>query len=294
MASVQSQDACPTCDSSEAIRKVCRYESTIKFFDGCHTRGYWSVGSDKILKEMPYQPDTCEMLNQQFVKDNTQIPFAPIVKEWVDDNSRRFVLVERAKGQTLEKAWPTLSSSEKESVAEEVAECLQQLRKFQSPRMESLEHKRLHTYLLFFAGHEGVHGPFTTDAEIWNAFETSLANVPKEMMERLKTHMPRVTPFTFTHAGLNLDNIIVHDGKLSAILSWEGAGYFPVWWEFAAAGIGHTKDDLEWKRLLMGKMGDKYMEAREFIKYVWALHHYPDFTEEDQELVTKLMKSEEE
>lgn len=51
-----------------------------------------------------------------------------VIKEWTDDNDRHFVLMERIKGQTLEDAWPTLSSSDKERIADQVAKCLVQLR----------------------------------------------------------------------------------------------------------------------------------------------------------------------
>lgn len=36
-------------------------------------------------------------------------------------------------------------------------------------------------------------------------------------------------PFVLTHADLNMGNIIVHDGKILAIINWELAGYYP-WW----------------------------------------------------------------
>ncbi|KAE8318847.1 thioredoxin-like protein [Aspergillus transmontanensis] len=40
------------------------------------------------------------------------------------------------------------------------------------------------------------------------------------------------------------------DGELIGILDWESAGYFPVWWEYAATSIGFRAEDAEWKALL--------------------------------------------
>jgi hypothetical protein len=45
---------------------------------------------------------------------------------------------------------------------------------------------------------------------------------------------------------------MVKDGNLAGILDWEASGYFPVWWEFACAGIGLGQDDFEWKGLRGG------------------------------------------
>lgn len=61
---------------------------------------------------------------------------------------------------------------------------------------------------------------------------------------------PVCTPYTFTHGDLNCQNIIVKDGELAGILDWESAGYFPVWWEYAATSIGLSAEDAELKALL--------------------------------------------
>jgi serine/threonine protein kinase len=39
----------------------------------------------------------------------------------------------------------------------------------------------------------------------------------------------------FTHGDLRPDNIIVKDGRVTAILDWEMAGWYPDYWEFVKA-----------------------------------------------------------
>ena len=66
----------------------------------------------------------------------------------------------------------------------------------------------------------------------------SLSNVPEEIRSQLRQRMPCAAPNTFTHGDLTNVNTMVDHGNLSGILDWESSGYFPVWWEFTAAGIG--------------------------------------------------------
>lgn len=43
----------------------------------------------------------------------------------------------------------------------------------------------------------------------------------------------------FTHADLNMRNILVdEDGKLSGIVDWECAGWYPEYWEYTKAHFG--------------------------------------------------------
>ena len=39
----------------------------------------------------------------------------------------------------------------------------------------------------------------------------------------------------FTHADLNMRNILVKDGRISGIVDWENAGWFPEYWEYTTA-----------------------------------------------------------
>lgn len=39
----------------------------------------------------------------------------------------------------------------------------------------------------------------------------------------------------FTHGDLNMRNVLVHDRKLSGIVDWENAGYYPEYWEYTKA-----------------------------------------------------------
>lgn len=48
-------------------------------------------------------------------------------------------------------------------------------------------------------------------------------------LQELKQNFPDGAPHVLTYGDLNLGNILVHKGKIVAIIDWELAGYYP-WW----------------------------------------------------------------
>jgi aminoglycoside phosphotransferase (APT) family kinase protein len=48
-------------------------------------------------------------------------------------------------------------------------------------------------------------------------------------LQELKEKFPDGAPYVLTHADLHLGNMMVHDGKIEAIIDWETAGYYPRW-----------------------------------------------------------------
>ncbi|KAF3025404.1 hypothetical protein E8E15_009965 [Penicillium rubens] len=108
-------------------QKRCHYSSHIKLFYGASQRGVWAISSDVILKDRPNGPPKTEVKTMEYLAHHTVIPVPTVLREWVDNENRYMVLMERMKGQTLEAAWPTLSETEKETVADQVAEAVKQL-----------------------------------------------------------------------------------------------------------------------------------------------------------------------
>ncbi|KAH8714861.1 hypothetical protein GQ44DRAFT_730583 [Phaeosphaeriaceae sp. PMI808] len=81
-----------------------------------------------------------------------------------------------------------------------------------------------------------------------------LEKLLKKARDAFRKRLPPCTPYIFTHDDLTTVNIIVKDGNLAAIVDWERARYFLAWWEYTAAGIRLSDEDVEWKELLASKM----------------------------------------
>lgn len=183
-------------------------------------------------------------------------------------------------GRPLDEVWSSLSTEHRERVAKQTAGYLLQLRDIQSDRLESVGGQPLYSDFLFLQGFETPHGPFSSDEELWNEMSKALMHIPEQARAELRRRMPPAAPYTFTHGDLTIVNIMVNpdNGDLTGILDWENAGYWPVWWEFTAAGIGLGDEDVEWKGLLRKYLPD-YTVAREFWRDFYYLKRYPDVNE---------------
>jgi aminoglycoside phosphotransferase (APT) family kinase protein len=154
--------------------------------------------------------------------------------------------------------------------------------------MESLGEQPLFSTFLFRGDFGQPYGPLSSDEELWAAWEPVLRELPEKARLRLRERMPSAEPYTFTHSDLNTGNIIVKDRNLAGIIDWESSGYFPVWWEFARAGIGLGKHDGEWKTLLRKHMF-QYEEGREFWLDLYALSAYPKLNERGAKVLAQLL-----
>lgn len=250
------------------------------------------MGSDHILKERPAKPPMDEGANLRFLKENTTIPVPKVLNEWVDSDGRYFILMERIKGRTLEEAWPTMTTADKERIADQAAGYLLQLRKLQSPQMQSLAGGPVYDAFLDMGSDMYTsHGPISSDNGLWEDMATGLARLPEKARAGLRRRMPTISPFTFTHGDLTNVNIMVNDdGNLAGIIDWEWSGFFPVWWEFAVSSMAHSQSDAEWKALLRGRMGNQYSEGREFWRSLWFVHRYPNLDETGQNTLNALLE----
>ncbi|VUC20155.1 unnamed protein product [Clonostachys rosea] len=280
---------CSACTWSYARQEDCYYHSNVKLTHANEDRGVWSVGSQLIIKERDHRPPQYEAGNLRFLKEHTNLPVPTCMKDWTE-NLSHFIVSERLPGVTLDIVWPQLSPDARRRIAKQTADYLVGLRKLHSPRIQSLTGEPVWSTFLFPGrGQDKPHGPFSNDQELWAEFDKGLAdvNVPKEARQHLQRMMPAATPYTFTHGELRNVNILVDNGNLTGIISWEKAGYFPVWWEYASASVSIRQEDKEWKNLLREYMPE-FKEAKEFWWDFFALSRYPNLQERGQAFFRKM------
>ncbi|KAH7371429.1 kinase-like domain-containing protein [Pyrenochaeta sp. MPI-SDFR-AT-0127] len=289
MAEPNKSSTCSACGWTSQKQHHCSYTSSVKLFYGAGPRGVWSIGTDFVLKERPADPPSYEATNTKFLHAHTSIPIPGVSKYWVDKGGRQFIMADRVDGEDLQTAWSTLSQDAKLHIAEQTADFLQQLRNLHSGKMASIGDAPLYSGWLFLQGVATPHGPFASDDAFWQSLVRRLEKVPEKARDALRKQFPPCTPYTFTHGDLSNVNIMVKDGNLAAIVDWEGAGYFPAWWEYTAAGIGLGPEDKEWKELLSSKM-QPFEDGRAFWKMFRLLSRYPDLDDHGKGLVEELLR----
>jgi aminoglycoside phosphotransferase len=75
----------------------------------------------------------------------------------------------------------------------------------------------------------------------------------------------------FTHADLNMRNILVKDGRISGIVDWENAGWFPEYWEYTKCHFG-VRHSQRWLKMIETVFENKYEAELGIERQYWAYH----------------------
>jgi hypothetical protein len=149
-----------------------------------------------------------------------------------------YIEMEYIKGITLEAAWigGRLSPAQKEDITQELAGFIEQLRQLEPPHEGIVASAAFGGALDYRVG-TSLFGPFHNH----NEFHSFLrGHVPLENCSRvygepvLRCHS-RQYRSCFSHSDLVPRSIIVHDGKIAAIIDWAFAGWYPEYWEYTKA-----------------------------------------------------------
>lgn len=165
---------CSACSWTHERQQHCNYKSHVKLFYEARDRGVWSLGSKLIFKDLGASFPTLEVPNVQFIKEQTSIPVPTVVESWEEDQ-HTLILMKRVPGEPLSTAWPNLSANEKDSIAQQTAEYLQQLRKLQSDHIQALGGRPVYSNFLFKNRYSEVpHRALATDSKLWDKMEHGL------------------------------------------------------------------------------------------------------------------------
>ncbi|KAF2870444.1 kinase-like domain-containing protein [Massariosphaeria phaeospora] len=178
----------------------------------------------------------------------------------------QFTVMSKAKGVTLESAWPGLSQKEKQGYAQQVTAALRAMRQFTAPFPQRVGGGALYDGILTQCDKGNNCKKIERTKEEWlNNMAAELRDgldrrmdEPDEaaveaQLQQLKDNFPDGAPYVLTHCDLSFSNIIINNGKIEAIIDWEHAGYYPWWVE-------------RWSSQERGNMRN----AGEFWDLVWA------------------------
>ncbi|RJQ18179.1 hypothetical protein C4573_00470 [Candidatus Woesearchaeota archaeon] len=192
-------------------------------------------GNEYILKLTNKRYIYYKTLNEatvlDFVKKHTKIPvpgvflFDCIGKEI----GYEYILMEKMQGDNLSKIYKKITKKKKEVYLDELANYVSQLRKFSFKKIGSFQKN------MRIGPHADIsQGPFKTYAEYMAAvldaripliqknhrFKKYVSGM-KKYRDRYITTYREPVKILLTHADLDLKNILVHNGHISAILDWE-------------------------------------------------------------------------
>jgi hypothetical protein len=266
----------------ELLCRACGWNSNTEFGSYLprlriyHTRansGLWIMGNDWFIRDRLAKPGirtndymTYKFLREQGTKD------IPLVEEMYqfgkEGDEFQFTVMSRVKGVPLENIWSQLTPEEKRGYADQMIAALRELRQFTAPAPQRVDGSPLWDNFIGMCNTETICKVVPKTKEEWlDGMDKELrAGIAKELgtddeasiealVQELRTNFPESAPFVLTHGDLDLANIMVHEGKILAIIDWESAGYYP-WWVERWASFqnqpsmnGHELFDMVWSAL---------------------------------------------
>lgn len=162
---------------------------------------------------------------------------------WVDEYEEEypFLIMTALPGQTLDSVFHRLSYPEREQLLKDLKSVISQVR--------SIPNRSSYAFANSFGGPlvdcrlpVGICGPF----HLLSEFHAYLVHklVRKETKDNIAAVHARLYRPVFTHADLNPTNIIMDRGRLSGIVDWECAGFFPDYWEFTKLMYGTSSSSM--------------------------------------------------
>ncbi|CAG8124898.1 unnamed protein product [Penicillium salamii] len=221
------------------------------------------ISEDRVVK-FGFNLNPSEAANLQFVAENTTIPVPKPYDVGWEDGKVTSIEMDYIPGNPLDKVWPSMDSTQRLSIANQLQGYISQLRKLKGDFIGSADRGKI-TYGSLFATR---CGPFDSE----KAFnEWRLSDIKRDLKDPMKPCVMFALPddheILFTHGDISARNINVDEnGNITGILDWETSGWYPEYWEYVES-VHQRSDPDGWTDYHSIIFPDRY--ERDFINCVF-------------------------
>ena len=184
----------------------------------------------------------------KLVRSRTSIP-VPNPIDLLLSRTESFLVTSRIEGEPAGIALDECSDEEMHQIAQDLRSCIAELHAIKMDRdpKYAITNATGGPCLDYRISADPV-GPFHSEKEFNESLK--LGMLP-DLMHRTGHNI------VFTHADLNMRNILVKDGRISGIVDWENAGWFPEYWEYTKCHFG-VKLSKRWLKMIDSVFENKY------------------------------------
>lgn len=195
----------------------------------------------------------------RFIAANTTIPVPKVHDVRWQDGKVLEIVMDYMPGKRLDEAWNTLDLDQKLSIADELHSYLSQLRDLKGDYIGAVDRGK--AFIGRRASIEG--GPFESELQ-FNEFILGdlVRSAPGLIRHYAKFALTDNHEIVFTYADFAPRNILVERGRVTAILDWEDAGWYPEYWEYIKV-LQQLKPMPDWPEYLSRILPPRY--EREYI-----------------------------
>ncbi|KAF1996124.1 phosphotransferase enzyme family protein-like protein [Amniculicola lignicola CBS 123094] len=173
----------------------------------------------------------------KLVHQKTTIPVPKVYNAYIDTaTGHARIVMEFVQGDVLADVWDKFNGDQKQEVLAQLRGFLSQLREMKGSLIGSVDGTACEDQL--FSDEPGAYGPYQDEAAFNEGIVAALKNTQtsgwvdtvSNMVLALKGH-----EIVMTHGDLCPRNVLVQGTRVTAILDWEMAGYYPAYWEYVKA-----------------------------------------------------------
>ncbi|KAB8210100.1 hypothetical protein BDV34DRAFT_187922 [Aspergillus parasiticus] len=244
----------------------------VRFYRIMSALGGYLYPSDSVLpRRLPFglymkncaRSQQNEAVALRLVEEHASAP-APL---WVDDyeeDANITLIMTQVQGQALDGVLHRLSYQEREQLSKDLKVFVRQTRCI--PNHTSFRFANTFGDALYDHRVGGEFGPLAETSD----FNSYL--IPKHTSSETRNTITPVLsrpykPF-FSHADLHSTNILISQGRLSGVVDWECAGYFPEYWEFTKAIFGIINNEAL-KKIIRDAFDEDYGDELGVERTLW-------------------------
>lgn len=197
------------------------------------------------------------------VEKHTKVS-APRLIEVLNNSDHTYLVMTRLPGVPLDTAIHFMSYPERTQLAADLHNFICQLRSIPNPNTTAICSANggpVFDYRL--PGGVKSAGPFQSEEDFNTYIETAAC---------LKTATHDLShQIYFTHADLNMNNILISAGKLSGIVDFGCAGFYPEYWEYTKGVYVNFGPDSAWLDILSQSFSESYLEELKAERKLWEV-----------------------
>ncbi|KAJ5669832.1 hypothetical protein N7462_010902 [Penicillium macrosclerotiorum] len=204
--------------------------------------------SEHLVVKKAFNIQLSEVANLKFIASNTTIPVPQVHGIRWEDNIPIAIVMDYMPGRPLDNVWNTLTPNQKQSVSKQLRDFLLQLHQLKGDYFGAADRGTvvMCPKIAVISG-----GPFDSEREF---NQWLLDDIPQQISPSLKHYasyaLTEGHEIIFTHADFSPRNILVDENcRVTALLDWEYAGWYPAWWEHFTAHM-NIDDCKGWKEYL--------------------------------------------
>lgn len=173
--------------------------------------------SPKRMVKLGCEPAEAEGL--QFTAGNTPIPVPKVYRVHVVDGKQAIEMECIPDCQSLPASWRHFSEEQRRAVVSNVSDYIRQMRALRPKDERKIPSTAGGPLRVIRLGTVGVFGPFDDCEAFHDCVRCGLK--PQALGEEVTRVHERQYQVKFTHGDLGVQNILIRDGKVAAIIDWE-------------------------------------------------------------------------